>query len=365
MTRMSQTPRSASTASTLARLLLIAMVLLLCVAAFAYAGGWLGGRGLNGSAMVDALQDNAGPHPGFRRNHAKGLCIAGTFEGNGNGARLSSSAFLQAGARAAVVGRMALAGGNPYAPDAAVPVRSMALQMRLPDGQEWRTGINDIPGFPVSTPQAFQQLTLASKPDPATGKPDPALMQAFAQAHPEFVAFGERLKASPRSSSFANDSYNGINAFVFIGADGARHLVRWSMQPELAFEPAAASAEPPARDALFDDLLARLDQGPLVWHLIVTVAGAGDASNQAALPWPEDRERIDVGTLTISGASSENLGGCRDIVYDPLVLPAGIEASDDPLLSARSSTYSVSYRRRAGEPPGDSALHDRQAGSAR
>jgi catalase len=222
MTRMSQTPRSASTASTLARLLLIAMVLLLCVAAFAYAGGWLGGRGLNGSAMVDALQDNAGPHPGFRRNHAKGLCIAGTFEGNGNGARLSSSAFLQAGARAAVVGRMALAGGNPYAPDAAVPVRSMALQMRLPDGQEWRTGINDIPGFPVSTPQAFQQLTLASKPDPATGKPDPALMQAFAQAHPETSPSCERLMAQPASRRASPTTLTTASTpSVFVASDGS------------------------------------------------------------------------------------------------------------------------------------------------
>lgn len=361
---MSQSPRSASTASTLARLLLIVLVLALCGAAFAYTGGWLGSRGLSGGAMVDALQANAGPHPGFRRNHAKGVCISGSFDGNGDGARLSSSAFFEK-TRAQVIGRLAIAGGNPYVADDAVPVRSMALQLRLPDGQEWRTGMNDIPGFPVSTPQAFQQQTLASKPDPATGKPDPAAMKAFADAHPEFVAFGARLKASPRASNFGNDTYNGINAFVFTGKDGARHVVRWSMQPELAFEPAAAtSAEAPARDALFDDLLARLDQGPLIWHLIVTVANAGDASDQAAIPWPEDRERVDVGTLTITGARSENLGGCRDIVYDPLVLPAGIEVSDDPLLSARSDTYSVSYRRRAGEPPGDSAIHDRKAGSA-
>lgn len=361
---MSRTPRSASTVSTLARLLLIAVVLLLCGAAFAWTGGWLGGRGLSGSTMVDALQDSAGAHPGFRRNHAKGICISGSFDGNGNGTRLSSTAFFEK-TRATVVGRLALAGGNPYAADAAVPVRSIALQLRLPDGQEWRTGMNDIPGFPVSTPQAFQALTLASRPDPATGKPDPAAMQAFAGAHPEFVAFGARMAARPQTSSFANDTYNSINAFVFIDSNGARHVVRWSLKPQLAFEPAAvSSAEAPARDALFDDLLARLDRGPLVWHLIVTIAGAGDASNQAAVPWPENREQLDVGTLTITGASSENLGGCRDIVYDPLVLPSGIQGSDDPLLSARSDTYAVSYRRRAGEPPGDSALHGRKAGSA-
>ncbi|MDB5971237.1 MAG: Catalase domain protein [Hydrocarboniphaga sp.] len=358
------TPRSASPAPVLLKLAIIALVLLIFASAFGYAGGWLGSRGLTGSAMVDALQANADPHPGFRRNHAKGICVSGYFEGNGDGARLSSAEFFTA-TRAQVVGRLALAGGDPYVADDSVPVRSLALQLRLPDGQEWRTGMNDIPGFPVSTPQAFQELTEASHPDPQTGKPRPDAMKAFQARYPEAAAFGERLKASPRSSSFANDTYNGINAFVFVAADHRRHRVRWSMEPELPFAPrTAAAAEPAARDALFDDLLTRLDQGPLHWHLIVTVAAAGDASDRAAEPWPADRERIDVGRLTLTGASSEPQGSCRDIVYDPLVLPSGIEASDDPLLSARSSAYAVSYRRRAGEPPGDSAINDRKAGSA-
>jgi catalase len=32
-----------------------------------------------------------------------------------------------------------------------------------------------------------------------------------------------------------------------------------------------------------------------------------------------------------------------------MVLPPGIEPSDDPLLSARSAVYAASYRRRTGE----------------
>ena len=68
------------------------------------------------------------------------------------------------------------------------------------------------------------------------------------------------------------------------------------------------------------------------------------------LPWPDDRDQIDVGTLTIDHAEAEALGNCRDINYDPLVLPSGIEPSDDPLLGARSATYSESFTRREGEP---------------
>jgi catalase len=36
--------------------------------------------------------------------------------------------------------------------------------------------------------------------------------------------------------------------------------------------------------------------------------------------------------------------------FDPLVLPDGIAASDDPLLSARSAVYMRSFTRREGEP---------------
>ena len=45
-----------------------------------------------------------------------------------------------------------------------------------------------------------------------------------------------------------------------------------------------------------------------------------------------------------------------DLNFDPLVLPAGIAPSDDPLLSARSAVYSRSFTRRAGESRQPSAI---------
>ena len=42
--------------------------------------------------------------------------------------------------------------------------------------------------------------------------------------------------------------------------------------------------------------------------------------------------------------------------FDPLILPDGIEPSDDPLLSARSAAYSQSFRRHAGEAEEPSAV---------
>ena len=76
---------------------------------------------------------------------------------------------------------------------------------------------------------------------------------------------------------------------------------------------------------------------------------ADDPTNDATLPWPAGRRQVDAGTVTIDHASSEDGGRCTAINYDPLVLPSGIEPSDDPLLSARSAAYARSFTLRAEE----------------
>src|SRR5258708_19747894 len=59
-------------------------VAVLCVAgAFAYTGGWLSPRRLTEDRMLAAFTDAEGLHPGFRRNHAKGVCVSGWFDSNG------------------------------------------------------------------------------------------------------------------------------------------------------------------------------------------------------------------------------------------------------------------------------------------
>jgi hypothetical protein len=52
----------------------------------------------------------------------------------------------------------------------------------------------------------------------------------------------------------------------------------------------------------------------------------------------------------------------RDINFDPLVLPSGIVASDDPLLNTRSPAYSESFTRREGEHKDSSAVSPAETG---
>jgi catalase len=344
------------------RLLGIGAALGATLVSFAYVGGWLSPHRLTAARLIDGFEQVNGVHAGFRRNHAKGVCISGYFDSNGRGAGLSRAVVFKSG-RTPVIGRFAFAGGQPFLPDGPKAVRSLALSFRPAQGQEWRTGMIDIPVFAVSTPQAFYEQLLAAKPDPATGKPDPAVMKAFLAHNPDSARAVKQISAHPRSSGFDNSTFNGLDAFLFVNAAGASTPVRWSMQSIQPFAPLAVdnpgngkAAAAGDDDYLFDALIAQVRRSPLRWRLVVTIGRPGDPTSNATLAWPLDRAQLDVGTLTIDQIAGEAQGNCRDINFDPLVLPAGIAASDDPLLSTRSAAYAQSFRRRAGEAKRPSAV---------
>lgn len=330
----------------LVRLGAIGVVVAALAGAFAYVNGRLDPQRLTPDRLVNQLETNNGVHPGFRRNHAKGICVVGYFQSSGQARALSSASVFSA-SRTPVVGRFALPAGNPYAPDSAVPIRSLALRFTQADGQQWRTGMNSMPFFPVGTVEAFYQQQVASAPDPATGKPDPAKLQQFFASHPEAAPFLAWVKTARPSASFATESYNGINAFYLVNAAGQRQAVRWGVVPD-----GQADSQPgPAggKDFLQDDLAQRLAQGPVRWHLLLTLAEPGDPVDDASKAWPAERRQVDAGMLVLEGTQPQDDGQCRDINYDPLVLPNGIQASNDPLLAARSAAYASSYLRRTSE----------------
>jgi catalase len=333
----------------IAPLALIGVVAAGAAAAFAYTGGWLSPGRLTPQQLVDALSERGGDPIGHRRNHAKGICFTGGFEANGAGARLSVAPMFATG-RYPVIGRFAIGVGDPMAPDVTGRVRSMAIDVVAPDGQEWRSGMNNMPVFAASTPRDFYELTRASDTVPPTGKPDPRAMQRFVAAHPEIMPFLQWAQTAPWTPSYADQDYNSLNAFRFVDAAGVSRNVRWSMRPDQpARDATPAELAQLGPDFLAQDLKQRLGQGTLRWHLIVTLAAPGDPTNDATKAWPADREHVDVGTLVIERAQDEADGPCRDLNYDPLIIPAGIRPSDDPLLPARSSAYAVSFDRRAAE----------------
>jgi catalase len=338
-----------------ARLALIGVILAAALGTFAYLRGWLTPNVLTPARFVDGFEEVNGVHSGFRRNHAKGVGASGFFESNGNGVRLSKAVVFQTG-QVPVLARFSLGGGQPEAADTLAAVRGLGLQFSLPDSEFWRTAMINLPVFPFRTPEAFYEQLIASKPDPATGKPDPAKLKAFRASHPETVEALKVIEGEPPSSGFGNSTFYCLNAFHFSNAAGDVIPVRWLLRPMQPFEAASSGPAPQDKNYLFDALIAQIHRQSLRWRLIVIVGQPGDPTNDATLAWPAGREEVDVGTVTLDRIESDDNSEARDINFDPLVLPVGIAPSDDPLLSARSAVYSQSFTRRAGETKQPSAI---------
>jgi len=299
-------------------LLLIAVIVGFCAVAFAYTAGWFSPERLTPNKVVDAFAPPGGPALGHRRNHAKGICFTGVFEANGAGSTLSKAAVFLSG-QYPIVGRFNLASPNLNAPDATVRLRGMGLQITAPGGQVWRTAMIDAPFFPVSTPQALYGLTVAS------GSKDPNAMKNFVAAHAELATFGAWAQSAPWT-------------------------VRWSLVP--AAQPVSVQPDELAKggpDVLEQEITQRVKSGPLQWAMVITVANPGDPTADPSKAWPPDRRSVEVGKLIVQQIEPEPDGPCRDINYDPTILPSGIGTSDDPFPAARSSAYRRSFDLRTAE----------------
>ncbi|GAB3482733.1 catalase family peroxidase [Azotobacter salinestris] len=300
--------------------------------------------------VVAALEDTFGVTPGERRNHIKGTCALGEFVGQPAAATWSRSALFS-GEPVPVVARLSLPGGNPRIADTAKSVRGMALEFRLPGGALQHMTMINTPVFGAAHPRTFLDQIVALKPDPATGKPDPARLEAFRASHPDSRAQAQFLAEHNPPPSFANSSYFGIHTFKFIDATGKTTLVRWRFVPEDG-EKSLSDEELKSLPANFleERLIQRTAQGPVRWDMLVSIGQPGDPENDPTVAWPENREQVKVGTLTLTAAMPQKSAACEKINFDPLVMAEGIAPTDDPILRFRSPAYAVSFaKRQAGQ----------------
>jgi catalase len=118
-----------SPATVRVRLAVIGGVVLVAAILFLWDGGWLTPGHLTPGRMVAALSDRGGNPLGHRRNHAKGICFTGVFVANGAGSRYSTAPMLATGSYP-VIGRFAIAVGDPDAPDATGRVKRRGRKLQ-------------------------------------------------------------------------------------------------------------------------------------------------------------------------------------------------------------------------------------------
>ena len=298
--------------------------------------------------IAELMFQVAGNHPGFRPVHAKGIVCKGTFTASADAQTVSRAAHFQGSALPVIV-RFSDGDPNPAiadsAPDAAP--RGMAIRFTLPEGKATDIVAISHNGFLVATGEEFLEFMKARAATDPT-KPHPWPIEAFVGSHPAALKFVQDPKPTP--VSFATESFFANNAFAFVNKEGVKHTGRFQILPvgEAQYlDDGAAKAKAP--NFLFEELKSRLAAGSAKFRLVLQLASPGDKTGDSTVVWPDDRKKVDMGTITITTVDPDSASAEKSLAFDPARLTDGIELGDDPLPALRSRVYalSVAHRRRA------------------
>jgi catalase len=311
----------------------------------------LAAGGLPGQSSPDLIQQIAevmsqGPSGKAHQRfiHAKGIVCEGTFQATPAAADISRAAHLQGGTVPVTV---RFSDGAPdisvadNSPDASP--RGMAIRFETGNGTDIMAISHN--GFVVGTGEDFLALEKAIAATDQS-KPHPWPIEAFLGARPAALKFVQDPKPVP--VSFVTESFYANDAFVFVNSKGQRQAGRYQIIPEGGVQylnDADAKAKP--ANFLREELGPRLTQAPAKFRLVLQLAKASDQTNDSSVVWPDDRQKVELGTITITSVVPDTTAAERKLAFDPTRLIDGIELSDDPLPLVRSRVYvySVAGRR--------------------
>ncbi|WP_257968022.1 catalase family peroxidase [Peribacillus deserti] len=297
---------------------------------------------------LDYIEAVAGKFPGYRRAHARGNCYQGVFTPNGKAAALTDAPHLQEEAVPVIV-RFSNSSSNPNHSDGLTPPKGMAVQFILPNDQITNLVCTNIPVFFARTPETFTEvLELAASAK--KGVPDLTSFLKIAKQVPESTAFIDLMKEVRLPASYAMAQYFSIHAFYFINSSGRRQAVKYIWNPDEGMSTyTKKDAIKLLHNFLDEELDERLESGPAGFTLNIQLGNEDDPVDDPTIEWPGDRQQITIGHLSITG----KMENCPDdLVFDPTILPQGIECTDDPILHFRHLAYSASSDRRLREKEG-------------
>jgi catalase len=293
--------------------------------------------------VLDALDALSGLHPGSRPVHAKGLMCAGTFTPAPEAVQLTRAPHASRPSTPVTV-RYSNASGVPASldNDPQSGPRGIAVRFHLADHVHTDIIAHSFDGFPVRNGAEFLEFVRAAA---AFGAGKPEALGAFLAAHPHAKRFVATPKPVP--TSFAREAFFAVTSFKFTNAQGLSRHGRLRIRPMagteyLSTEEAAAKSG----NFLFEEIGPRLASGPFRLGVFVQMAEPGDDVTDASVTWPESREEIPFGTVTVTARLDEQVPERRKVIFDPVPRVDGIESSGDPLTEIRSDLYLLSGRRR-------------------
>lgn len=306
-----------------------------------------GAQSSAGESLAQQIFDTmlkAGAKPGYRVAHAKGIVCQGNFTPSKDAATLSKAAHFQ-GASVPVTIRFSNAAPDPSTPDNSpnAGARGIAIRFALPGGAQTDIVALSHNGF-VGNGEDFLALQKAAvATDPS--KPHPWPIEAFLGAHPLALKFVQESQVLP--ASYGAEAFFSNNAFIFVNKAGVKQAGRYKILPASGeHNLSAAEAKTKSANFLSDELRTRLKSGPVRFRLVAQLPNPGDPTNDGSLVWPEDRRTIDLGTIVITSVVADSDTAQKTLVFFPTTLTDGIELSDDPLPSLRTTVYALSFAHR-------------------
>lgn len=297
--------------------------------------------------LVGLIHQNFGGfHPGYRDVHAVARYYAATFTATPEAKNISRAVHFQGEPIPVTVRHSISVSGNPFG---RVGLPSMALKFFLPNGTLTDLISLQVPLFPARSPEEVAELLEEIKPDVPNGDPNIEKLKAFYATRPWMEYAFKQIAALPAPLSLAQTEFHAVHAFRFVNAaDEATHA-RYHIEPVAGVAGQTKEellSHPPSY--LYEELEARLRVAPVEFDVILQIAAEGDSLVDPSAPWPEDRTRVNIGRLTVTRPTTIEEIGDPVMLHDPTRLTDGIEATDDPVLSARRGIYEVSVANRTG-----------------
>ena len=299
--------------------------------------------------LIQQFDTIFGLHPGFRPAHAKGLLLTGMFTPSRNANKLTRAPHV-ARESTPVTARVSNSTGIPLIPDndPNADPRGLAIRFNLAEHVHTDIVSHSTDGFPTRTGEEFLEF-LQAVAESSSSKESPSPIEKFLGTHPAALAFVQTPKPMP--SSFARETYFAVTAMRFTNKDGVSRYGRYRIVPEAGVAHLSAEeAKTKDADFLFNEIKQRVGSGPVGFRILVQLANDGDAVNDATVHWPENRETLELGTVSITSIAPDNAREQQKIIFDPIPRVDGIEPSDDPLLELRAAVYLLSGRRRRKAP---------------
>lgn len=292
--------------------------------------------------LVDDLHSAFGQYK-VRAVHAKGIILQGNFTPSSDAKTLSKAAVFAA--PVPVIVRFSDFTGIPDIPDTSngANPRGFAIKFLLPDGSNLDIVTHSFNGFPVSNASDFSLLLRAIGAS-GSGATKPTLLDNFLTTHPIAKTFLTTQKAPPES--FATTAFFGVNAFLFTDASAQNHYVRYRFVPEAGehyLDEVALKSKTPTY--LADEISTRVTDKPVRFVWYAQLAEASDKIDDPALAWPENRQLIKLGVITIDRLGPNTAAADKGLLFLPGSLLPGIEIAD-PMVTVRNASYPFSFHKR-------------------